>query len=322
LWAQYPATPEEALAPRSLDKRLPFKWLKQCYEEGKCLPLNFTPFAGVDGLRCYALPQVGKDYIVGVDVALGNPNSDDSVCCVLERHSLRQVAVLVGKYEPAVLAQYASRVAAFYRSAWLQVERNNHGIACLDELRKLRCRVLAGRDNKPGWWTDQKGKYMMYDSVADSLRCGSCTIVDKQTLDQLASLEIGTLSAPEGDNDDCAVAFGLALAGAAQPVRKGELYVHTFKHAPDEVRNDKVIESKTPGVTHYPNVGEWWVQRERDGQRYDIFGSSDQASAELASSAVDALLVGQSVGDTPIEQEVLQWMKGKGWVQCRRFSMR
>src|SRR5262249_42025745 len=31
LFEQYPATDAEALAPRSLDKRLPAEWLQQCY---------------------------------------------------------------------------------------------------------------------------------------------------------------------------------------------------------------------------------------------------------------------------------------------------
>lgn len=330
LYAQYPATPEEALAPRQLDKRFPIKWLQDCFEDKTPLPLTVTPLAGVAGFRCYELPKVGCDYIIGMDVAEGNPNSDDSVCCVLNRTSLRQVAVLSGKYEPAALAQIGKQIADWYRNAWIQVERNNHGFSCIDELRKLRARILAGPDNKLGWWTHLRGKVGMYNSVAEALRCRSCTITDKQTLDQLAELDAVTLAAPESGgrdrgredtdgavrHDDCAVAFALALVGAATPVRKGDLHVQTFNRTPDAVDEERIRELKTlgTGVKYFPSLGEYWVQRERDGQRHDIFGTTDEAAAQLASATVDALLAGQPIGDSAVELEVSMWVKARGWV--------
>ena len=39
-YAEYPATPEEALAPEQLDRRIPYDWLKDCIEE--LPPINLT----------------------------------------------------------------------------------------------------------------------------------------------------------------------------------------------------------------------------------------------------------------------------------------
>ena len=327
LYSNYPETVEQALAPRTLDRRFPMKWLEQCYEPGTPLPLELTPFAGVSGaVRVYELPRHGREYIVGVDVALGNPNSDDSVSVVLERASLRQVAVLCGKHEPGVIAHYAAKIAGWYNRAWINVERNNHGITTVAELRKLRDpspRVLAGRDNKLGWWTDRLGKSMMYDAVAESLRCGSCTIRDKQTLDQLTSLEIGTLEAPEGDHDDCAVAFGLALHGAATPVRKGDVQVITFSREPEAEPDQSRMQgppSPVAGVEWFEAYGEWWVRLERDGERLDLYGSPDKAAAEAAGRAATALRAMQGpvlgpLSDDAIDVHVYQVLRDRGWIE-------
>jgi len=319
LYAQYPETPEQALAPRTLDRRFPFKWLEQCYEPGTELPLRLTPFAALVGnLRIYTLPRPGDEFIVGVDVALGNPNSDDSVCVVLNRRTLRQVAILVGKYEPGVLAHYAVKLGIYFNKAWLNIERNNHGVACIDEARKAKARILAGRDNKLGWWTDLKGKFMMYDAVAESLRCGSCLIVDKQTLDQLTAVEIGTLNAPEGEHDDCAVAFGLALHGAATPIRKANLEVLTYERTPATEKT--ATPSEGTHVEWIESNGEWWAQTFRDSERIDLHGSTDKAEAEFAGACADALLaikgpVNAPLGDAPLQISVYQLLLDRGWIK-------
>lgn len=322
LYSNYPETIEQALAPRTLDRRFPLKWLEQCYEPGTPLPLELTPFAGMSGVRIYALPKMGRSYIVGVDVALGNPNSDDSVSIVLDRTTLRQVAVLCGKHEPAVIAHYAAKIAAWYNRAWINCERNNHGIVTVAELRKIRDpspRVLAGRDNKLGWWTDRLGKSMMYDAVAESLRCGSCTIVDKQTLDQLTSLEIGTLEAPDGDHDDCAVGFGLALHGAATPVRKAAVEVITVSR--EEEKPAIETTSTVPNVQWFETLGEWWVRIERDGNRLDLFGHPEREKAEAAARSAAALQatngpVAGPLSDDPIDVHVYDKLKERGWLSA------
>src|SRR5207249_2790712 len=87
LYEQYPATDAEALAPRSLDKRINPEWLLQCYLEKAPAP---RPYGNPDhsppipGLVVYKPPEPGHRYVIGADPAQGNPTSDDSALEVLD----------------------------------------------------------------------------------------------------------------------------------------------------------------------------------------------------------------------------------------------
>src|SRR5207302_534809 len=85
---QYPTTDAEALAPRSLDKRLPAEWLQRCYRPQAPLtafaPQDRQRLPALAGLTIYAVPARGRVYVVGADPAEGNPTSDDSALAVLD----------------------------------------------------------------------------------------------------------------------------------------------------------------------------------------------------------------------------------------------
>jgi hypothetical protein len=72
---------------------------------------------------------------------------------------------------------------------------------------------LCGDDLKPGWNTTTKRKARLYDLTGEALRDGEAIIHGLDTFSQLASIEGSTLRAPEGQLDDRATAFALALAG-------------------------------------------------------------------------------------------------------------
>ncbi len=66
LHEQYPATPEEALQPRTLNKRFPAGWLGAVYARLKPLDLSIhTSIPPVEGLRVYAMPEDGVGYVMG-----------------------------------------------------------------------------------------------------------------------------------------------------------------------------------------------------------------------------------------------------------------
>jgi hypothetical protein len=213
LHEQYPATDEEALAARSLDKRLPVEWLTRCYRQAE--PVAPGPGApALPGLAVYAPPARGRRYVVGADPAEGNPTSDDSALEVLDADSSEEVASLAGRFEPATFAAHVDAVGRWYNGAAVLVERNNHGQAVLlwlrDNSRLLR---LYGDDGKPGWNTTSKSKALLYDRAGEVLRDGEAVIHTPDTFAQLASVEGTSLRAPEGQPDDRAVAFALAVVG-------------------------------------------------------------------------------------------------------------
>ena len=215
LHQEYPATDTEALAPRSLDKRILSMWIEACFvEEEAQVDVKAAP--AIPGLQIYRTPQPGRLYAVGVDPAEGNPTSDDSALTVLDVLSGEEMAVVAGKLQPSVIASYADQIGRYYNNAGLMVERNNHGHAVLlwlEEHSKLR--RLDGHDEKTGWLSSKLGKTLLYNEMADCFRDKSTTLHSFDTYTQLASIEGATLRAPEGDHDDRADSYALAHAGRA-----------------------------------------------------------------------------------------------------------
>jgi hypothetical protein len=229
LHEQYPATDTEALAPRSLDKRIAAAWLEKCYREQSPAPGPAYVVAGpggkpvgtmapaIPGLVVYAAPQPGHSYVVGADPAEGNPTSDDSAACVLDAATGEEVAGLAGKIEPTTLGAYAAAMADWYNRAGVMCERNNHGHAVIAELARRGVLVLQGHDGRPGWLSSQLGKTKLYDAAADAFRDGQTVLHSFAAYCQLASIEGNTLRAPEGEFDDLADAYALALAALSSP---------------------------------------------------------------------------------------------------------
>ncbi len=216
VYESYPATDAEALAPKEQDKRFPSKWLLDCYVDA--VPVSAEVLREHPGLPhgtvVYDLPSPTVEYRIGADPAEGNPNSDDSSLCVIEKVSGRQVAKLSGKFEPRLFASQIAAVSKFYRLAPALIERNNHGHAVILACEDLGVRLLKGHDDKVGWLNNSKGKVWLYDHTAEVLRTQDCKISDFQTYSQLASIEAGTLLAPDGLHDDEADAFCLAQKGS------------------------------------------------------------------------------------------------------------
>jgi hypothetical protein len=213
-YAEYPASPEEALAAEQLDRRLPYDWLQDCLDtEG---PAQTGTGPSVPGLTVWARPVDGRRYVIGADPAEGNPNSDESAACVLDAVTWAQVAEITGKTEPSAFAGYLDEVGKWYNAADVLPERNNHGHLLIRELHRLgNLRVLPGYDDKPGWLSNIKGKPLLYGLLADAVRDKACLIRGSETAAQLASIEASTLHAPAGLHDDRADAFALAVAAVA-----------------------------------------------------------------------------------------------------------
>ncbi len=214
LYQQYPATDTEALAPSTLDKRIAALWLEQCYAESAPLSADNLPSGApsVPGLVIYRLPEAGRKYVVSGDPAEGNPTSDDSACEVLDHLTGEEVASLAGKFQPAVFASHIDALGKFFNRADAMIERNNHGHAVLLWLRdNSSLRILTGFDDKDGWHSTVLGKTMLYDTCADAFRNKETMLHNFATFTQLSMIEGSTLRAPEGEMDDRADAYALAL---------------------------------------------------------------------------------------------------------------
>ena len=224
LHQEYPSTATEALAPNSLDKRIPPDWIEKCYQP---TPPLFTVGIGDDlapslcpaipGLRVWALPDPARRYVVGADPAEGNPTSDDSALCVLDDLGA-QVAEFAGKIDPSSLAFHADRLALWYgKNSGVMVERNNHGAGVLAWwAQNGKSRLLKGHDGKAGWLSNRPGKVLLYDACAEAFQHDATVLRSFECWIQLSSIEGATLRAPEGCHDDRADAYALAVAALPQ----------------------------------------------------------------------------------------------------------
>jgi hypothetical protein len=218
LYQEYPASDTEALAPRSLDKRISPMWIEACFAETDPLGQEAaTP--PIVNLEIYVYPERGRRYVIGGDPAEGNPNSDDSTALVLDMQTGEECAVLAGKFEPAILASYILLLSEYYNGAPAMIERNNHGHAVLQWMEENAgwVRLLFGHDEKMGWMSSKLGKTLLYTECADHFRSNAETFTkvlhSYATYSQLASIDGSTLRAPEGMHDDRADAFALAQVG-------------------------------------------------------------------------------------------------------------
>lgn len=210
LYEQYPETEDEALAPQQKDKRVKYDWIKEIALLAPDPEPILTP--ALAGLRVFVAPQAGHRYVIGADPAEGNPDSDDSAACVIDQADWRQVAVLAGRLGTSTFSTALRALAKLYTNAGVLVERNNHGHAILLALLAAGdVTVILGLDGRPGWLSGERGKTLMYDLVADTVREKGTRLYDEVTREQLASIEASTLRAPAGLNDDRADALGLGL---------------------------------------------------------------------------------------------------------------
>lgn len=212
LHENYPATDTEALAPKTLDKRIPSEWLAACYVE--------KPFTSgvVPGLRVYEPPQQGASYIVAADPAEGNPTSDDSAMTVLNAETWEEVASFAGKMEMSLFAEQIDRVATWYNEASVVVERNNHGHAVLLWfMQNSTLNVVRSEDKKRGFLTTGKTKMLLYSIAAEAARNHDFTLHTFETFLQLCSIDGSTLNAPSGEHDDRAMSFVLSLWAVSRP---------------------------------------------------------------------------------------------------------
>jgi hypothetical protein len=212
VFENYPANDTEALAPRTLDKRIPFTWMKGVYTEERPIPLVTIERAPViHGLKIYVRPKRGRKYCAGADPAEGNPTSDPSSLHIVDAVTGTQVAKLSGRFEISVFTTHIESVCKFYNNAPVLVERNNHGHAVINLLQEhKKIKVLSGDDKKAGWLDNQRGKVLLYDGLADTIRTEDCLIFDFDTHDQIASIEGSSLRAPQGMHDDDSDAYALA----------------------------------------------------------------------------------------------------------------
>lgn len=219
--SQYPETPEEALAPRSQNKRIPPRWMEQVTDLME--PQHFEGAPALPGLRLYVEPVPGRAYIASVDPSEGLETGDASPTQIVDKVTGEQCAVLDAHLDPTGEGPRATAaLCRYYNKAPAIVERNNHGHAYIAALHRLGVQVLPGPDGKPGWNATSSSKPQGWDVAASAVREVDCIIHDRKTALQVGAIDRTTLAHPgkrKGATacDDLAQSWMLAMVARAQP---------------------------------------------------------------------------------------------------------
>ncbi|MGH9528877.1 MAG: terminase [Terriglobales bacterium] len=160
-------------------------------------------------------PQMGRQYIVGVDPAGGGLDGDYSCAQVIERTTAIQCAELCGHFAPRELAARLTELAKNYNYAVLAVERNNHGYGVLAHLQIAAYPNIFRDGSQDGWLTSAISRPAMIENLADTLATGSKLFRSRRLLNECRTFvrhPDGSSSAAAGTHDDCVMAMAIALA--------------------------------------------------------------------------------------------------------------
>lgn len=239
---QYPENEEEALSGNSLDSRIPKLWLDNCYQKevptyemgnhnkDSLLYRITRKVPAVPNLLIFRPPTQSHIYIIGADTAEGNPTSDPTAVNIIDRHNGEQVAVSSGPFDPKTFGRYLVWLSRFYNNAPVLIERNNHGHAVIisydfEATKDINGNdlgsywagpLLKGKDGKVGWQESSVTKALLFDILCEVLREEHAIIHHQNTYLELMMIEGATNKAPEGEHDDLAISYALAIVGRMQ----------------------------------------------------------------------------------------------------------
>lgn len=176
-------------------------------------------------LKVWELPQRGRDYVIGADVAEGIKGGDYSVADIIDVKTLKTAAKWRGTIDPDMFGHILDKLGRLYHNALMGVEINNHGLAVVQRLRDLYYFNLYMRErgldenfeestSKLGWKTDIKTKPLMIDYLAEAIREGMIIDYDPIFAREAMTYVIddnGRTNAEEGTFDDTVIAKAIAL---------------------------------------------------------------------------------------------------------------
>lgn len=220
----------------------------RCFVEAKCLSVAeencYTPdFIGEfrnselqarsDGrYKEWHTPQLDQNFVLSADVAEGLSYGDYSCAQVLDDLG-RQVACWHGHIDPFEFGNLLFELGRRFNSAYIIVERNNHGLTTLRRLQELDYSNLYIESSvdgaygdkltkRGGFLTTSKTKPLIIDGLAALLRQSESGIADIELVNELRTYIIddkGSFNAQQGCYDDRCISYAIALHGLASMPR-------------------------------------------------------------------------------------------------------
>jgi hypothetical protein len=164
-------------------------------------------------------PLAGKQYLVAVDPAGGGSDGDYSVAEVLELETGLQCAEFAGHVGGLELARLIAELATEYNSAWIVVERNNHGSGVLAHL-EATCKYgrIYSQCGQGGWLTTSLSRPAMLGRLDAALVEEPERFMSRRLLGECRTfvrLANGQAGAKSGTHDDRVMAMAIGLGARA-----------------------------------------------------------------------------------------------------------
>lgn len=167
----------------------------------------------------YWLPPISNiKYVIGADTASGAPEGSYSAAVVLD--SLWRVcATFQARLEPHAFAELLKKLAVWYNTAEIAVERNFTGYAVLEQLKDYP-NITHQRDfttgkitTQRGWWSNDQTRSLLMSVTRENLP--KIKMWDSNLVRQLRSYRYIKLKSKyreeSGTFDDLAIAFMIAI---------------------------------------------------------------------------------------------------------------
>lgn len=222
---EYPLNAEEAFVANSNTVFSNYQWItEKPYRriDLQSLKTNYLVIAPKSNLIVWRERIPGVGYSIGADVAEGLSKGDNSCAYVINNEELRVEAVWHGKIEPEAFAQVLFLLGTYYNEAYIGIERNNHGLTVIDNIKRdyanlyrqrTHDRLVDGMTEKLGWTTSGKTKPLMIDDLVSLIKKQELIIYDTEILKEFSDYvadDAGRTNALPGSNDDRVMALAIA----------------------------------------------------------------------------------------------------------------
>ena len=181
----------------------------------ECQISTGTWIADAEGrLEVWEEPKPGRSYLISADVAEGLVEGDFNSADVFDHRTGDQVATWHGKCGLKEWGQILVFLGRRYNTAYLAPERNNAGVAVVQEIfdahyPRLHCEMIEEPPNKPrpryGWHTSEKSRPMILDNLKTEIHLGTHGIKSEGTFSEMLTFQrdkVGKYQAQDGCFDD------------------------------------------------------------------------------------------------------------------------
>jgi hypothetical protein len=197
-------------------------------------PVKFTelplPLRLDSAIEVFLLPQPGRKYCMGVDVAEGEARldgkGDATDITLIDWEANWEVLHLSGRWPVNRQAEIVDAIARFYDPCVVGIERNGIGVAVIKKCEELgtpglfrEVKVLRklGEPETPGkhgWVTSKANKDVLIQTLEEHLRMGYHRVASKFFTAQALVYQNfggGKYGAPSGFHDDAVMSRAIAL---------------------------------------------------------------------------------------------------------------